>query len=237
MRLAFLHTSAAHVETFGRLVAALAPEVRVDHHVDETLLDEARGTGPNDEALNAHVRAAMTTAAAGGATLVVCTCSTIGAAAESMPPDSFGVARIDRAMADRAVERGSRVLVVAALADTLAPTTALIRDSARRRNTVAVIDTLVVPAAWPLFKAGDLAGYAEIIAAAVREAVRAAGRVDAPDVVVLAQASMAQTAALLSDLDIDVLASPELGVRAALRALIVPVAPVVHQGAVSRGAG
>lgn len=40
-------------------------------------------------------------------------------------------------MVDRAVERGNGILVVAALADTLAPTMALIRDSARRRGAAA----------------------------------------------------------------------------------------------------
>ena len=48
--------------------------------------------------------------------LVVCTCSTIGGVAEAtILPNGEHVLRVDRAMAERAVALGSRIIVAAAL--------------------------------------------------------------------------------------------------------------------------
>jgi hypothetical protein len=62
--------------------------------------------------------------------------------------------------------------------------------------------------AWPLFEAGDQAGYLARIAGHART-------LDA-DVIVLAQASMASATELLDDLRIPVLSSPRLGVLRAV---------------------
>jgi hypothetical protein len=82
---AFLHTSAVHVDTFDRLVRAAAPGLTVAHAVAEDLLTDAQRLGVDDPALIARVHAAMRNAAADGAALVVCTCSTIGSLAEQTP--------------------------------------------------------------------------------------------------------------------------------------------------------
>lgn len=206
---AFLHTAPVHVGTFDRLMRALAPAVAVTHVVDEALLAHAQRLGTDDATLVARVQATMARAAESGASLVVCTCSTIGGLAEHMPTAGrFTAARIDRAMADRAVRRGRKVMVVAALASTLAPTEALIRESARAARAEVALRSHVAPTAWPLFERGDHVGY---IAAITREVREHCG--DA-DTVVLAQASMAPAAEALVDLGVEVLASPALGVHA-----------------------
>lgn len=155
----------------------------------------------------------MAAAAARGASLVVCTCSTIGGVAERTPPNPrFRAARIDRAMADRAVQLGPRILLVAALQSTLEPTRDLLRESAERLGVEIEMEMLCVEQAWPLFERGDTAGYLEAIARAVSAAAGA-------DVVVLAQASMAGALPLLEGLGVEVLASPALGIRTALQQL------------------
>ncbi|WP_284617884.1 Asp/Glu/hydantoin racemase [Aquabacterium humicola] len=208
--LVFLHTAPVHVPTFTALAAELAPGCDAHHVVDETLLAEARHAGTGDAALIARVQAAMRAAAqAHGAGAVVCTCSTIGGLAERTPTDGrFITARIDRAMADRAVASGPRILVVAALDSTLAPTAALLQESADVAGRAITPRCVLAEGAWACFEAGDIARYHERIAACVRTE-----RGDA-DVVVLAQASMAPAADRLADLGIDVLASPRLGVQA-----------------------
>ncbi|KQP49230.1 hypothetical protein [Pseudorhodoferax sp. Leaf274] len=212
--IAFLHTSAVHVETFGQLVKAADATLRVEHVVAEDLLAQAQRVGADDPALVARVQLAMAHAASSGAALVVCTCSTIGGAAERTPTGAgFAVARIDRAMADRAVARGPRVLLVAALESTLAPTAALIRESATALGVQVALETLLVDGAWPHFLQGDRTAYAETVAAAVRAAAPGA------DVVVLAQASMAPAVQWLGDLGMEVLSSPALGVQSALACL------------------
>ena len=211
---AFLHTSPVHVETFDRLVKAADPALRVDHVVDETLLSDAQRGGVDEPWLIRRVQAAMADAAVGGATVVVCTCSTIGGIAERTPSlPGLEFARIDRAMADRAVRLGPRVLVVAALRSTLEPTAQLIAESAAALRVEVALRTLWVEDAWSHFERGDRAAYVAAVAAALRGAPRSF------DVAVLAQASMADAAEALQDLGVEVLTSPRLGVQALLAAV------------------
>ena len=212
--IAFLHTSPVHVEPFGRLVHEADPTVQVRHVVMEELLADAQRVGADDPSLTRRVHDAMIGAAAQGAAIVVCTCSTIGGAAERTPTDGrFVAARIDRAMADRAVTLGRRVLLVAALESTLRPTTELVRESAAALQKDVEPEHLLVADAWPHFLRGDHHAYVQTVADAVRpQALNA-------DVIVLAQASMAPVVELLRDLRVEVLASPALGVRSALAGL------------------
>ncbi len=207
-RIAFLHTSSVHVETFERLVEAADPRVRTTHVVAEDLLSDARLLGVDDAGLIDRIHRAMIDAASNGAAVVACTCSTIGGVAERTPTNGrFEALRIDRAMADRAVRSGPGVLIVAALESTLQPTTKLIQESAAGLEREVAIQHLVVEGAWPHFMRGDLEAYVGAIVTAVRSV-----RVEA-NVVVLAQASMAPAADRLHDLGVEVLSSPMLGVR------------------------
>jgi hypothetical protein len=212
--LAFLHTAKSHVQTFGRLVHEMAPELEVRHLVMEELLDDARVVGVDNAALVRRVQEAMREAASDGAAVVVCTCSTIGGIAEKTATGgAFSALRIDRAMADRAVRTGPRVLIVAAVESTLEPTTALILSAATQAGVGTRPSALLVDEAWTHFQAGDTGRYVETLAAAIRGAVGKA------DVVVLAQASMAPVTPLLADLGVDVLSSPGLGVAHAVATL------------------
>ena len=213
--LAFLHTAQVHVPTFERLVREIAPDLRVRHAVREDLLADARVVGVDDAGLIARVHHAMHEAASSGATVVVCTCSTIGAIAErTATGGAFKALRIDRAMADRAVRTGPRVLIVAALESTLAPTTALVLSAAQNAGVEVRPSQLLVEQAWSLFQSGDITGYVETLAGAIRAKADSA---DGTDVVVLAQASMAPVEEALSNLGIDVLSSPAPGVRFAVQ--------------------
>jgi hypothetical protein len=216
MHVAFLHTAAGHVATFERLVRASHAHAQVDHVVEVPLLQAAQASGANHPPVVARVHDAMRRAAARGAGVVVCTCSTLGGAAESMDTGGRFVAqRIDRAMADRAVTLGRKVLVVAALPSTLEPTLALLSDSARSLGADLQPELLSLPRAWELFVQGDLEGYTHAVASGVRAAWSEAP--ERAEVIVLAQASMAPAAAMLGDLGVEVLSSPALGVAQALR--------------------
>jgi len=209
--IAFLHTSPVHVPTFDQLMRELAPDLRVTHVVREDLLADAQAEGADNPPLVARIRQAMGDAGASGASVVVCTCSTIGGAAEDAGvPGGAHAARIDRAMADQAVRHGGKVLLVAALQSTLAPTAALLQSSADRVGVRIEIELLVVAGAWPHFQAGRHGDYIAAITDAVAQADVEAG------VVVLAQASMAPAAERLAERGITALASPRLGVAHAV---------------------
>ncbi|WP_406503479.1 aspartate/glutamate racemase family protein [Streptomyces sp. NBC_01602] len=206
MTLALLHTSPVHVPVFEALRDADHPGLALRHLVHEDLLARARDAGP--DAVRGEVEALLAGAVAEGATAVLCTCSTIGAVAESAA-ESLGVPvlRVDRPMAAAAVTR-DRVVVLAAIDDTLPPTLALLTEEAG--NRCVDIRTVLVDGAWARFRAGDRDGYLDLVAAA-------ADRVTDADVIVLAQASMAD-AATRTATRIPVLSSPRPGLSAAAAA-------------------
>lgn len=215
--LAFLHTSAVHVPTFEALVQELAPGLGVHHQVEASLLAAAQQFGVSNAVVISDIKAAMQAAAASGARIVVCTCSSIGGVAERMSGTvDWQAARIDRAMADRAVTLGPRILLVAALESTLLPTTELLQESATALNKPVAIRNLWVEDAWAFFQQGDSESYRQSIASAVRLELK---KSTAIEVVVLAQASMAAVALELQDLDKEVLSSPRLGVAHAISLL------------------
>lgn len=206
--LGFLHTAATHVPAFERLLREVDPSIEGRHVVAAPLLADATAAGQVDAALRGRVAAAVDGLRADGARLVVCTCSTIGDAAEAAGRSGSPVLRLDRPMAEEALRRGNRVAVVAALPTAFEATAALLRRLADERRQAVVIHHAACPQAWPLFERGDLDGYLAAVAVAARAATTDA------DVVLLGQASMA--AALDQLRDLPVLASAGLGVRAAV---------------------
>jgi len=206
----FLHTADVHVGTFHARCAELAPDARDLHVVDPALLSDAGANGVTP-GLVARLDDRLRELAGDGARVIVCTCSTLGLAAESRSL-AIGrpVLRADRPMAEAAVAAGRRIAVLVAVESTLEPTLDLLRESATRAGVpVTLLPKPCLPA-WRLFAAGDHDGYARAIATRAREVAPAA------DVVVLAQASMAPAAELLADLPVPVLTSPRAAVARAL---------------------
>ncbi|NED12844.1 aspartate/glutamate racemase family protein [Streptomyces sp. SID9124] len=209
MTLALLHTSPVHVPVFDALRDADHPGTVLRHVVREELLAGAAALGP--DAVADEVEALVAELAAEGAGAVLCTCSTIGAVAESAGVAvGVPVLRVDRPMAAAAVRAG-RVTVLATLASTLAPTRALLDEEAAAAGLPgADVRTVLVEGAWERFVAGDQDGSLDLVAAA-------ADAVTDADVIVLAQGSMAG-AADRTTTEIPVLSSPRPGLAAAVAA-------------------
>lgn len=206
MTLALLHTSPVHVPVFDALRDAAHPGLALRHLVHEDLLARARESGP--EVVAGEVGALLAGAVADGARAALCTCSTIGAVAEAESATlGVPVLRVDRPMAAAAVAQ-DRVVVLAAIAGTLAPTLALLAEEAGDRSVD--VRTVVVDGAWARFEAGDREGYLDLVAAA-------ADAVTDADAIVLAQASMAD-AVTRTGTRIPVLSSPGPGLAAAAAA-------------------
>lgn len=181
----FLHTSELHVGTFDRLVAERSPGRRTISLVAEDLLATARTAGLDDVSLARAVVAALGDLEARGATVILCTCSTIAGLAERLGGARVPVVRVDRPMAELAVGAGPRIGVIAALDSTVEPTVGLLHDVAAAAGVEVTVDVRIVEGAWAWFEAGDLGGYH----AAIAGACVSAGVTN--DVIVLAQASMA----------------------------------------------
>ena len=212
MVIGFLHTSLAHLPTFDRLVTDVAGDrpVATRSVVDEGLLALARRLGPEHDDVVAGVTRRIDQLTVEGADVIVCTCSTIGGIAEAVGSQlGVPVTRVDRAMAERAVQLGGRIVVLAALESTIGPTVELLASVAGSRPVS--VSERVVAGAWDRFEAGDLAGYHSAVADAIVEVSASA------DVIVLAQASMDGAAASV-DVDVPVLSSPRLAVASLLGA-------------------
>jgi len=194
------------VPVFDALRDADHPGLALRHVVREDLLLRARDSGPG--AVAGEIRELLAHAVAEGASAVLCTCSTIGGVTESAA-DAVGVPvlRVDRPMAADAVRRG-RVVVLAALVSTVAPTLALLAEEAGERPVE--VRSVLVEGAWERFEAGDRDGFLGLVAAA-------ADAVTDADVIVLAQASMAE-AARRTVTRIPVQSSPRPGLAAAAAA-------------------
>lgn len=209
--LGLLHTAEAHRARFDRLLAELAPpDVGWVHCVREILLRQALDTFPVNT-IAAGIENAMATLRSQGASQVLCTCSSVGGMAEQVGRQmGLPTLRLDRPMAEAAVAAGRHVLVAACLPSTLGPTTQLLNEVAHARNRRIEIETLLMENAWPLFQAGDEAGFTRRIAGIILTIQ------PQPDAIVLAQASMAAAADILKQSPVPVFSSPRLGVAAAL---------------------
>ena len=86
-RLTFLHTAQSNARLFGALVLDLAPQLQGPeepvHLVKETLLTRAFADGGISNDLQSDLDNTVADAFLAGADLVVCTCSTLGQAAEA----------------------------------------------------------------------------------------------------------------------------------------------------------
>ncbi len=217
--LALLHTGEAHVGAFADLFEEILPEAMLSHLVREDLLLRAQLAGKLPPDVATETAESLQELAGQGARVLLCTCSTLGPAVEAAAAEiAVPVLRVDRPMAEAAVAAGGRLLVVAALESTLAPTQALLRDAAADLGREVSLEVLSLPEAWEAFESGDRDDYLQQIADAVRSAVGAAGTRNGTggfDAVVLAQASMAGAADRLADLGTPVLASPRLAVERA----------------------
>lgn len=143
----------------------------------------------------------------------MCTCSSIGGAAEAAASTQAPVVRIDRALMEAALEHGNRPLVAMCLESTRVPTMDLLADVASKAGMRVAPQVIMCEGAWPHFEAGEMNRYANVIVQAIDPVAEASK----PDCIVLAQASMAPAEPLLKELGLPVLSSPRLGVLKALK--------------------
>lgn len=210
-RIGFLHTGAAHVETFTRLLAEIDAEAVGVHVLDESLLADARRLGTSDPSLRNRIDVRLREAAEGSGA-VLCTCSTIGAVAEAMSATlRLPIVRVDRPMAAAAVLAGERIGIVAAVESTLAPTRQLLQEEAEAQQRKVTLVDAPCAYAWAAFEAGDLDRYLTQIADHVDHVAPTV------DVIVLAQASMASAVDRCTTRKV-VLTSPRTGLLAAVAA-------------------
>jgi hypothetical protein len=200
MRLTLLHTAQVHCATFDALRDRIAPGVEINHVVRRDFLERAQdGISPELSTEIAKVIAAASDT-------VICTCTTIGPTAAAA-----GAIRVDQPMMQAAADAGGPVVMAYCLDSTLKPSLELLTSAMQTAGNRSEIILLHLLDLWPLFEAGNGDAFAHAIADAIRRA-----NIPAKATIVLAQASMTGAAALLADLGVPVLSSPELAFCSAL---------------------
>jgi Asp/Glu/hydantoin racemase len=214
-KLAIIHTTTATVEPLRALAEELLPGRRVINFVDDSILPQLAENGGDVAAVAGRVHQYMRFAAEAGADVILEACSSIGelvARGRELVP--VPVVRIDEAMADAAVARGSRIGVAATLATTLEPTKRLLLERAALAGKAISLTPALAGAAYQRLMAGDREGHDAALAEVLLEL---APQVDC---VVLAQASMARVLPQLPETQREkFLTSPRLAMEQVRQAL------------------
>lgn len=208
-KLAIIHTTPATVASMKQLAEELIPNCEVINFMDDSILPELRDNGGQLSAVETRWLQYAAFAKELGATCVLSACSSVGPlATKATEALNLPTLRIDEAMAEEAILRGTTVGVCATLKTTLGPTTALLQDKANQANKQVDIVPLLVSEAYERLLAGDPDGHDALLAERL-EAL--AGETD---VVVLAQASMARAVSRLPEaIQSRFLTSPRLGMQ------------------------
>lgn len=207
--LGLIHTSATLVPIFARLCKDKLPGVEVFNIADDSLIKDVIRRGELTEKNSERVAGHVASAEAAGADYILVTCSSIGRAVEAAAARAgVPVLRVDQPMADRAVQSGRRIGVVATLPTTLEPTADLISRRAALAGKQIELTSRLCEGAFDALMSGDAAKHDTLVAAALQELA------SQMDVIVLAQASMARVVEGLAPTDkrIPILASPPLAV-------------------------
>jgi Asp/Glu/hydantoin racemase len=210
--LALLHTSPTLSPLFNQLCAKHLPGTRLLHFVDESLIKNTIAAGRLEKPTMRRLINLVGSTFDAGADAVLVTCSSIGPAVDiAAALHDRPVLRVDAPMAERAVEKGRRIGVLATLSTTLDPTAALVRRvGAAAGRDVEVVEHLC-EGAFEAVMAGDTETHDRIVGGAVRDAMKGV------DAIVFAQASMARALESLTadEIPAPVFTSPELGVERA----------------------
>ncbi|HEY0648813.1 aspartate/glutamate racemase family protein [Phenylobacterium sp.] len=202
-----IHTVAGVVPVFNDLVGQHLPGWRAFNMLDESLLGNTIREGSLSAQTMRRLATLVWSARDAGASAVLVTCSSLGPAVDAAAPlCDVPVFRVDEGMAMEAVGRGGRIGVLATLSTTLDPTRRLIQRHAGARGLSVEIDAHLCEGAFDKLRSGDAAAHDAL----VRDGF--ASLADRVDVVVLAQASMANALKGVDGEAIPVLTSPKLGV-------------------------
>ena len=210
--LAMIHTVAGLVPTFERLCDEMMPGVERFNIVDEGVLRMLLAADGLTPAVTRRVSDDVIHAEAAGAHVILVTCSSISPCVDvAQKMVSAPVLKIDEPMVDEAISIGTRIGVAATARATLQPTSEQIRARSQMAGQRTEIHPVLCEGAFQALLSGDVARHDQIVTEHLYRMMQA------NDVVVLAQASMARVAEMIpeSDRRTPILSSPRLGVERA----------------------
>lgn len=211
-RLGLIHTSATLVPVFQELIDKYlsGKDIKVFNIVDDSLIKLTIERGELTPDTSRRVVDYVVSAEIAGADFIIVTCSSIGPAVETASSlIKVPVLRVDQPMADKAIQMGTKIGVVATLSTTLEPTSDLVRRRAIFAGKEIELTSKLCEGAFDALMGGKPEVHDEMVASALKELSQKV------DVILLAQASMARVVSQLpeEDKNIPILASPELALE------------------------
>ena len=212
---AVLHTTPVTITGLSIHFATELPGVKQTNFLDDTMLPEINAAGCITPAVRYRFYNLLSAAAASHPDAILCACSSVGdLLEEGAGIISVPVQRIDAPMAETAIRLGNRIAVFATLASTLGPTINLIERKAKEACKAVTSTPFLIDGAGQLLSEGRMEEYEHLIASQLAQALME------NDLIVLAQASMANAVKRLDNWEnLPILSSPQSGVAALRRIL------------------
>ena len=207
--IAFVETSGVSSDELKVLCREIIPDVKVYQLIDDSLIQEVNANCGPTPFVRRRMMEYYRNAQELGVDLNINQCSSVGEAADAiMPFLDTPVLKIDQAMAERAVELGRKIAVIATVESTTGPSVRLIESVAAKMGKEIEVELhLVEGAMMVLIEQGDAEKHNRMVLGEVQKAAKD------NDVVVLAQGSMTVLLPLLKDIPVPVLSSPRLCVE------------------------
>ncbi len=208
--LGLVHTSATLVPVFAELCSKYLPGIKVFNIVDDSLIKNTIACGELTASTSKRVVNYAASAEEAGADYILFTCSSIGPAVETAATlTGVPVLRVDQPMADKAVQTGKRIGVIATLSTTLEPTSDLVRRRAIAAGKEIELKSVLCEGAFDALMSGNAATHDKKVGDALKQLLNEV------DVIILAQASMARVVDTLTDAEkkVPILASPPIAIQ------------------------
>ena len=204
--IAIVETSAVSFAELKELCREIIPNVKVTQIIDESLIQEVNQNGGPTPFVKRRMFEYFRNAQELGVDLIVNQCSSVGEAADQIAPFlNVPILKIDEAMAEKAVQMGRKIAVVATVESTTGPSVRLIEKKAKELGKEVEVDLhLVEGAMMVLIEKNDAETHNRMVLGEVEKAAKE------NDVVVLAQGSMTVLLRLVSSIETPVLTSPRL---------------------------
>ena len=183
-KLTILHTTLATTTTIPAMIRELYPdEFDIVNVLDDSLLNDIKCSGRMSASIIERFIQYACIAKNNGSDALLLACSSLGKAADIAREHlDIPLYKIDEPMADQAVNSGNNILVLGTVKSTLEPTSDLIRS--KRKSQEQSITCILIPDVFELYEI-DREQHDQRIAEVIQE------HLNTYDVIVLAQASMA----------------------------------------------
>lgn len=205
---AVIHTFLYSVEDLKRLFAELLPEVDMINIIDDSLLPEVLANGSPTTAVVRRICSYAQQAEALGCDAVLNQCSSVGEAADiAAQLISIPMLKVDSPMAREAVQRGTRIGVVATAHSTLGPSARLVETTAQQLGRPVTVNRCFAEGAYDaLLQEKNKEKHDRILMATIDKACAE------NDIVCLAQGSMLSLVDICRDKPVPVIHSFRSGV-------------------------